>query len=146
MLGSLSSRSSVMVDLDQDGDLDLVTNDFNDRPQLLISNLSDVRPVRFLKIRLRGAKTNRDGLGAIVRVQAGDRILTQWCDGKSGYLAQSALPLYFGLGSADRVQSVEVRWPSGRTQTLTANLAMNATLEIVEEPSPPRRSPSGTQR
>ncbi len=140
VLGSLSSRSSVMVDLDQDGDLDIVTNEFNDRPQLLISNLSDVRPVRFLKIRLRGVKANRDGLGAIVRVQAGDRILTQWCDGKSGYLSQSALPLYFGLGSAERVQSVEVRWPSGHTQTLTTNLALNSVLEIVEGPSSTQQS------
>jgi enediyne biosynthesis protein E4 len=136
VLGSLSSRSSVIVDLDQDGDLDLVTNDFNDRPQLLISNLSEVRPVRFLKIRLKGGTANRDGLGAIVRVQAGDRILTQWCDGKSGYLAQSVLPLYFGLGSAESVRSVEVRWPSGHTQTVTTNLALNATVEIVEAQGP----------
>jgi hypothetical protein len=136
VLGSLSSRSSVLVDLDEDGDLDLVTNDFNDRPQLLINNLNEVRPVRFLKIRLKGGKTNRDGLGALVRVKTGDRILTQWCDGKSGYLSQSALPLYVGLGSADRVDAVEVRWPSGHTQTLTTNLAVNSLLEIIEEQLP----------
>ena len=137
VMGSLSSRSSVLIDLDGDGDLDLVTNEFNDRPQLLVSNLSDVRPVRFLKIQLTGTQSNRDGLGAIVRVRAGGRTLTRYCDGKSGYLSQSVLPLYFGLGDAERVDSVEVRWPSGQTQVVSTNLPMNEVLRIVEAQKPP---------
>jgi enediyne biosynthesis protein E4 len=137
VMGSLSSRSSVLIDLDGDGDLDIVTNEFNDRPQLLVSNLSDVRPVRFLQIQLTGTQSNRDGLGAIVRVRAGGRTLTRYCDGKSGYLSQSVLPLYFGLGDAERVDSVEVRWPSGQTQVVSTNLPMNGVLRIVEARKPP---------
>jgi enediyne biosynthesis protein E4 len=137
VMGSLSSRSSVLIDLDGDGDLDIVTNEFNDRPQLLVSNLSDVQPVRFLQIQLTGTQSNRDGLGAIVRVRAGGRTLTRYCDGKSGYLSQSVLPLYFGLGDAERVDSVEVRWPSGQTQVVSTNLPMNGVLRIVEARKPP---------
>src|SRR6185503_9023954 len=92
--GTRSSRSSAMFDLDNDGDLDLVTNDLNDRPQVLISNLTEKKPIRFLKIRLIGTRSNRDGLGATVTVRAGGKRLTQYHDGKSGYLAQSAFPLY----------------------------------------------------
>jgi enediyne biosynthesis protein E4 len=137
VMGSLSSRSSVLIDLDGDGDLDIVTNEFNDRPQLLVSNLSDVRPVRFLQIQLTGTQSNRDGLGAIVRVRADGRTLTRYCDGKSGYLSQSVLPLYFGLGDAERVDSVEVRWPSALTQVVSTNLPMNGVLRIVEAQKPP---------
>src|SRR5215207_3295798 len=96
--GALSSRSSVLLDLDDDGDLDIVTNEQNDRPQVLISDLAQHRPPRFLKVQLVGSRSNRDGLGALVKIFVGKRILTQFTDGKSGYLAQSSMPLYFGLG------------------------------------------------
>ena len=131
VLGALSSRSSVIFDLDDDGDLDIVTNDFNDRPQVLISNLTEKRPIHFLKVKLVGTKSNRDGLGAIVRVRLGDRVLTQYNDGKSGYLSQSSLPLYFGLGDANTVEAVEVTWPSGQ-HTITRNVVPNRTLQVSE--------------
>ncbi len=130
--GSLSSRSSAILDLDDDGDLDIVTNEFNDRPQVLISNLSEKKTVRFLKIKLVGQKSNRDGLGATVKVTAGGRTWTQYHDGKSGYLAQSSMPLYFGLGEATRVDSVEVLWPSRIRQKLAQELPINTLLTILE--------------
>jgi enediyne biosynthesis protein E4 len=114
VMGSLSSRSSVMIDLDGDGDLDIVTNEFNDRPQLLVSNLSDVRPVRFLQIQLTGTQSNRDGLGAIVRVRAGGRTLTQLrreiglsfterrCHSTSGWVTPSAWIPWRCVGHQDR--------------------------------------------
>ena len=64
-------------------------------------------------------------------------MLTQWHDGKSGYLSQSALPLYFGLGDADHHRRVEVDWPSGRKQVLISGLTPNTTLRVTE-PGPPR--------
>jgi len=130
--GTLSSRSSATFDLDNDGDLDLVTNDLNDRPQMLISNLTEKKRVQFLKIKLIGTKSNRDGLGATVTVRAGGKLLTQYSDGKSGYLSQSLLPLYFGLGDATKVESVEVRWPSGQTQTVFKELPIGGMLQIIE--------------
>lgn len=130
--GSLSSRSSCAVDLDADGDLDLVTNEFHDVPQLLFSNLSQLPGVNSVSIRLRGTRSNRDGLGALVRVTAGGRTQVRVHHGKSGYLGQSSLPLYFGLGTANAPERVEVTWPGGGTQVMTNGLAGKRVLEIVE--------------
>lgn len=129
--GALSSRSSAIFDLDGDGDLDIVTLDLNDRPQILLSNLAETRQVRYLKIKLRGVASNRDGLGATVTVQAEGSTWSRYVDGKSGYLAQSSLPLYFGLGAVEKVDHVAVKWPSGRRQTLPGPKP-NSTLEIEE--------------
>ena len=79
-----------------------------------------------------GTVSNHNGLGATVRVAAGGRTLTQWNDGKSGYLSQSVLPLYFGLDSAATVDRVEVDWPSGPKQVITTGLRPNTTLRITE--------------
>ena len=130
--GVLSSRSSAIFDLDNDGDLDIVTNEMNDRPQVLISNLTQKKAVHFLKIKLTGTASNRDGLGATVKVRAGGKTYTRFNDGKSGYLAQSSVPLYFGLGGATKVDSIEVRWPSGKKQVLTNYLPLNKLINIQE--------------
>ena len=74
-----------------------------------------------------------------MRVTAGGRTLTQWHDGKSGYLSQSVLPLYFGLGDADAIDRVDVDWPSGRKQVVTAGLKVNSTIRLTEPGQPPRR-------
>jgi len=81
---------------------------------------------------LEGTSSNRNGLGATVRVRAGAQTYTKYNDGKSGYLAQSVLPLYFGLGDAGKVDRVEVDWPSERKQVLTSGIEENQTLRIIE--------------
>jgi len=128
----LGSRSSVFFDLDNDGDLDLVTNDFNSEPQILISDLAQRHPIHWLKVSLAGTASNRNGLGATVRVTAGGRAYMKYNDGKSGYLSQSALPLYFGLGDAATIDRIEVVWPSGRKQTVTEGLRPNTTIVVTE--------------
>jgi hypothetical protein len=132
MMATIGSRSSVLFDLDNDGDLDLVTNDFNSEPQILVSNLSERRPIHWVKILLAGTASNRNGLGATVRVRAAGHVYTKYNDGKSGYLSQSALPLYFGLGDATGVERVEVDWPSGRKQVVTEGLHANDTILVTE--------------
>jgi hypothetical protein len=132
VMSTLGSRSSAVLDLDGDGDLDIVTNDLNSEPQVFLSNLAEKKRSHWLKVRLRGTASNRDGLGTRVRVKAGNQTWTQWNDGKSGYLSQSAMPLYFGLGDAEKVDSVEVLWPSGRTQTVRGP-KVNGQIEVVEE-------------
>jgi cytochrome oxidase Cu insertion factor (SCO1/SenC/PrrC family) len=149
---SLSSRSSAVFDLDDDGDLDIVTNEFNAEPMMLVSNLSDRRKLHFLKVRLVGAavevddpatpsktspgdpapRSNRDGVGALVRVFSGGRVYLQVSDGKSGYMSQSCLPLYFGLGEATEIEKVEVIWPSGHRQTIAGPIAANELLTVKE--------------
>ena len=137
VMGSTSSRSSAALDLDDDGDLDIVTNEWNDHPQVLISNLSDKKQIHYLKIKLIGTVSNRDGLGATVKVHVarpdGPKIYTRYHDGKSGYLSQSSIPLYFGLGDATQIDRIDVRWPSGKRQTLAQNIPLNSVLTITEE-------------
>ena len=133
VMGNVGSRSAVLFDLDNDGDLDIVTNEYNDVPQVLVSNLSDRQPLRYLQIELVGTTTNRDGLGAVVRVEAGGQIQTQQQDGKSGYLSQSSMPLYFGLGEARRIDRVTITWPTGRQQVITEGLTLNELITIEEQ-------------
>ena len=131
VLGNLGSRSSVAFDLDNDGDLDIVTNEFGSVPQVLVSNLAQRKTIHYLKVKLIGTVSNRDGLGATVKVTAGNHVYTKYHDGKSGYLSQSSLPLYFGLGDEKAVSRVEVLWPSGKKSELHGT-ATNKTLEVTE--------------
>ncbi len=131
--GTVSTRSSVAFDVDGDGDLDLVTLEWNYRPQILLSTLSDKKAIHYAKINLVGTKSNRQGLGALVTVHAGGKTYTQYADGKSGYLAQSVLPLYFGLGDAARIDRIEVRWPSGIRQSFVEGLESNRLLTLREK-------------
>jgi enediyne biosynthesis protein E4 len=127
-----SSRSAAIFDLDNDGDLDIVVNDFNSEPQVLVSNLAQREKIHWLKVVLNGTSSNRNGLGAVVRVYAGGRTYFRYNDGKSGYLSQSVLPLYFGLGTTGKIDRVVVDWPSGRKQVVATSLQENQTLLITE--------------
>jgi enediyne biosynthesis protein E4 len=99
---------------------------------VLVSDLAQQKQIHLLKIVLEGATSNRNGLGATVRVRTGGHTCTKYNDGKSGYLAQSALPLYFGLGDTDKIERVEVDWPSGRKRVLTSKIDANQALRITE--------------
>jgi hypothetical protein len=100
---------------------------------VLVSSLNaDKTPLRYLQVKLIGHKSNRDGLGAIVRVQVGETTYTKVHDGQSGYLSQSRYPLYFGLAEHDNADQIEVRWPSGSVQTVPGPIAANQTLVIEE--------------
>lgn len=131
----ISSRSSVVFDLDGDGDLDVVTNDFGSEPLVLLSDLAARRTVRRLVVRLEGTRSNRDGLGAVVRVTAGALRRTKVHDGLSGYLAQSSMPLWFGLGNLEAADRVEVVWPSGARSVVEGPIALDAPLLVREAPA-----------
>jgi cytochrome oxidase Cu insertion factor (SCO1/SenC/PrrC family) len=133
VMAATGTRSSVMLDIEGDGDLDIVTNDFGGTPMVLRSNLSEQPSLNYLKIELIGSESNRDGLGATVLVHAGEQQMLSVHDGKSGYLAQSRLPLYFGLGSADLIDKIEINWPSGARQTVSGPIPSNQLLTIREQ-------------
>jgi hypothetical protein len=130
--GARGSRSAAIFDVDDDGDLDVVTNEFNAAPMVLISNLTDKTRVRYLAVRLTGATSNRSALGAVVKVTAGGTTYVKVMDGSTGYLSHGVYPLYFGLGAAESVDSIEVTWPSGKKQTIPAPAKINSTMDVRE--------------
>jgi len=132
-MGTLGTRTSALIDIDNDGDLDIVTGEFGSAPQVLVSNLSERRAVNWLKVKLVGTFSNRDAIGAYVTVLAGDLQVTRFADGKTGYLTQSSLPLYFGLDGATTIDRITVTWPSGGVQVLEGPLDANVTITIEEE-------------
>jgi len=130
--GARASRSAVIFDLDGDGDLDIVTNEFNAAPMILISNLTEKTRVHYLAVKLSGTTSNRDGLGSIIKVTAGGTTYTKVYDGNSGYLSHSLYPVYFGLGTAEAVDSVEVTWPTGKKQ-IVQSPKINSQLVVKEQ-------------
>ena len=97
---------------------------------VLISNLTEKTQVRYVAVKLTGSSSNRNGLGAVVKVTAGGVTYTKVFDGNSGYLSHSLYPLYFGLGAAQAVDGIEVLWPSGKKQTVAGPFKMNSMIEV----------------
>ncbi len=115
------SRGLAAGDYDNDGDVDLLVGNIADRPDLLRNEGGNGGSWLAVKL-VGGARggqgsevrvSNRDGIGARVRVVAGDRAQVKEVHSGTSYLAMSDLRLHFGLGKQDRVDLVEVRWPSG---------------------------------
>ena len=130
---AVGSRSSVIFDIEGDGDLDIVTNEFNSEPQIFVSNLSEKREIHYLEVKLVGTSSNRSGIGAVVTATAGDLSYKRVNDGQSGYMSQSDYPLYIGLGDATSVDEIVVQWPSGTTQTVPGPIEINRRIEVTEK-------------
>ena len=122
------ARGAAYADIDNDGALDILVMT-NGGPAHLYRNEGGTN--KSLRVKLVGTKSNRDGIGAIVRVTAGGD--KQWLMMKSGssYLSQSELALTFGLGSKMKADSVEIQWPSGQVDKLS-NVAAGQTVTIQE--------------
>jgi len=122
-------RGLAYGDFDRDGDLDLLLTT-NNGPAYLYRNdlLNGNRSIRF---RLVGTKSNRDGIGALVRVFVDGLTQSRLVKGGSSYLSQSELPVTFGLEKRDRIDRVVIDWPSGRTEEYK-NLATGRCYECTE--------------
>jgi hypothetical protein len=115
-----SARGCAFGDFDNDGDVDVVINNVNDFPELL--RCDSTLNHNWIKIRTIGTKSNRSGIGARLRCTsgAGKDQMQQIDEVRSGgsYFSQNDLRIHFGLGKADKVSSLEIRWPNGAMETL----------------------------
>ncbi|MFZ0418678.1 MAG: CRTAC1 family protein [Candidatus Sulfotelmatobacter sp.] len=122
-------RGLAYADFDRDGDLDLLLTTNNGAAYLYRNDqLAGNRSIRF---HLVGTKSNRDAIGATVRIVSGELRQSRMVKSGSSYLSQSELPVTFGLEKRDRVERVVIAWPSGRTEEFT-NLAAGRSYECTE--------------
>jgi hypothetical protein len=108
-----SSRAAATADFDGDGRLDLIVNNFNDRPYLFMNRSPQQS---YVALRLRGKGKNRDAIGAIVRLEVGGRVHVRQVHAAGGYLVHSSKVLHFGLGDATSIERCEILWPNGEKQ------------------------------
>jgi tetratricopeptide (TPR) repeat protein len=127
--GAYVGRGAAFADFDNDGDVDAVVTT-NGGPAYLLRNDGGNRN-HWLQVELRGTKSNRQGIGATVRIVAGGSSQVRQVGAQSSYLSQNSLIETFGLGSLTRVDTVEVVWPRGARQ-VQVNVASNQRLRVVE--------------
>ena len=108
------SRGAAFGDIDNDGDVDAVVLNADDRPSLLRNDGGNGG--HWLQVSTVGAHSNRDGIGARVRVTSRGRTQVREVMGSSSFLSQSELRVHFGLGSAMEIDAMEIRWPAGGVQ------------------------------
>jgi hypothetical protein len=132
------SRALAKGDIDNDGDLDLLITNNGGRVELLRNdggNLSNAILMRAI-----GTKSNRDGVGARIRLTVGNQTSVDYVTSGSSYLAQHDMRVHFGLGAAARADRVEIAWPSGQTDVLE-NIPANQVIAVREGEGEVRRAP-----
>jgi hypothetical protein len=117
LLVEQSSRGAAFGDYDNDGDVDVLVINMNEPPTLLRNDLSGAN--HWVTLRLIGSKSNRSAIGARVRIETAGRRQVTWVRGDGSYLSHSDTRAHFGLGSARRVDRLEIRWPSGLVESAT---------------------------
>jgi enediyne biosynthesis protein E4 len=124
-----ASRGAAFADFDNDGDVDVLVNNVHDTPDLFRLDRSGER--RWVSIQLAGVQSNRNAIGALVRVVTADGEQRQEVRGGGSYYSQNDFRLNFGLGSSTSVDRVMVRWPNGREETWT-DVAVNRLTVLTE--------------
>lgn len=122
----IAARGAAFGDFDNDGDIDVVINPVNDFPELLRSDPAGDNPGgnHWIKVRTIGTKSNRSGIGARILCVTGDHKQIDEVRSGGSWASQNDLRVHFGLGSAAKVDRLEIRWPSGqvdKVENLTAD-------------------------
>jgi len=113
----LDGRGIGVADFDNDGRLDLVQTNA-DQPLLLFHNITATRG-NWIELKLIGVRSNRDAIGARITIEAGGMRQIREVDGGNGYAGESTRRVHFGLGKTNKLDRVEIRWPSGLKQQVT---------------------------
>jgi enediyne biosynthesis protein E4 len=123
-----SSRCAAVADFTGTGRLDVVVNNFNEHPYYFRNQFPRKN---YLAFKLTGTKSNRDAIGALVRIFIGKEVMVRQVQAAGGYLSQSTKTVHFGLGDRAQVDRAEIRWPSGRCETIDKP-AINMTHRRIE--------------
>jgi enediyne biosynthesis protein E4 len=129
LLQPRASRGLAVGDLFNDGQLDVVIEDIDGAPMILRNH--GVPGRHWVSLELAGAKSNRMGIGARIKLTAGGMIQTEQIRSGGSYLSQSDFRAHFGLGAAAKIDSVEIRWPSG-TVDIVKNLDADKFYSVLE--------------
>jgi hypothetical protein len=125
----LSSRGAGFDDLDNDGDVDVVI--LNSRREPTILRNDSPSKGHWLQVCLKGVKTNRNGIGARVKVVSGDLALIDEVHSGRGYQSHYGTRLYFGLGSHEKIDRIEVRWIGGGIDVFE-NITVDRLITLTE--------------
>jgi hypothetical protein len=125
-------RGAAYGDINNDGRLDLLLSTNGGRVYLFENDATGEAALqKSLRIKLLGTKSNRDGIGAVVKVSVAGETQSQMLRSGSSYLSASELVLTFGLARHDKADAIEIRWPSGQVDTLS-NIAAGQTITVSE--------------
>jgi hypothetical protein len=133
-----SARGLAVGDLWNDGQLSVIINNVYAKPSLLINTVRSGN--HWIAFKTVGTRSNRDGIGARIIVKAGKRTLVDEVRSGSSYISQNDLRVHFGLGSATKPDSVQVRWPSGLVESFS-NLSIDTINTLKEESGTPVAAP-----
>ncbi|MFQ5628110.1 MAG: CRTAC1 family protein, partial [bacterium] len=122
-------RGTAFGDYDNDGDVDIFVVNHNGPGQLLRNKGGSKK--NWLKIKLTGTKSNRQAIGAKLRLVAGDAVHVRQIGAQSSYCSQNDLTAHIGLGANTQADSLEITWPSGMHEKLQ-NLTANQMIEVIE--------------
>jgi len=131
--GIKDGRGVAVADFNGDGKLDLVINNNNATPTLYLNGVK--KSGNSVVIRLEGTRSNRDAIGAQVRLKIAGKTMMRQVEAGSGFAAEGMLPVHFGVGNASSIESVEITWPSGLVQKFDSTQTtewLNSAVDVKE--------------
>ena len=123
-------RGTCVGDYDNDGDLDVVITNLNDQCRFLRNNKGNTN--NWIMLSLQGTNSNRDGIGTRIRIKADGKEQIAQKKSTTGYLSQNDPRIHFGVGKSEKIEMIEIKWPSGKIQ-IFENIPVNQILKVKEQ-------------